>query len=114
MWKKNSQNLGARTLFALNEVLSTLAAPFLALVSRTVDSNVRGENRCKDTFFRTRGTLICTKDTFSRTKLSIQIPWLHHAFPSDALGDTCGAWSFWSKSCTCTNLRYPLDLKLDF
>ena len=85
--RKNSQNLSARTLFAPNEALSTLAAPFLAPVSRTVDGNVRGENGCEDT----RGTFIRTQDTFSRTEPSIQILEHCHAFPSDALGETCGA-----------------------
>ena len=80
-----------RTLFAPNGALSALVGPFLTPVSRTVDGNVWGENGCEDTFFRTHGTLIHTEDTFSRTKLSIQI-WEHcHAFLSDALGETCGA-----------------------
>ena len=39
---KNSKNLSARTLFAPNEALSALAAPFLTPVSRTVDGNVQG------------------------------------------------------------------------
>ena len=65
--------------------------PFLAPVSRTVDGNIWGENGCEDNFFRTRGTLIRAEDTLSRTEPSIRILEHCHAFPSDALGETCGA-----------------------
>ena len=66
-----SKNLSARTLFAPNEALSALAAPFLAPVSRTVDGYVWGKNGCEDTFIRTRGTLIRAQDILSHTKPSI-------------------------------------------
>ena len=89
--RNKCQSLSARTLFAPNKALSALAAPFLAPVSHTVDGYVWGENGCEDNFFRTLGTLICTKDTLSHTKPSIRILEHCHAFPSDALGETCGA-----------------------
>ena len=88
---KNSKNLSVRTLFAPNEALSALAAPFLTPISCTVDGNVRGKNGCEDTFIRTRGTLIRAEDILSHTEPSIQILEHCHAFPSDALGETCGA-----------------------
>ena len=88
---KNSKNLSARTLFAPNEALSALAAPFLAPVSCTVDGNFRGKNGCEDTFIHTRGTLIRAEDILSRTKPSIRILEHCHALPSDALGETYGA-----------------------
>ena len=78
---KNSQNLGARTLFAPNQTLSAPVAPFLAPILCTVDGNVRGENGCEDTFIRTVHTLIHTKDTFSRTELSTQTLKLDHVCP---------------------------------
>ena len=80
-----------RTLFALHRTLSALLAPFLAPASRTVDGNVWGENGCNDSLIRTVHTLIRMQDTLSRTKPSIRILEHFHAFPSDALGETCGA-----------------------
>ena len=80
-----------RTLLALHRTLSALAAPFLAPALHTVDGNVRGEDGCEDNFIRTVDPFIRTRDTFSRTKPSIRILKHCHAFPSDALGETCGA-----------------------
>ena len=88
---KNSLNLSARTLFAPNEALSALVAPFLTPVLHTVDGNIQGKNGCEDTFIRTHGTLIRAQDILSRTEPSIQILEHCHAFLSDALGETCDA-----------------------